>query len=50
MSNQELCTMFELIVALLKSGNSDKAAEILENAIKRIDKGSSDKQDKKDEN
>ncbi len=40
--------MFELIVALLKSGNSDKAAEILENAIKRIDKGSSDR-DNRDE-
>lgn len=35
--------MFELIVALLKSGNSDKAAEILENAINRIDKSSTNK-------
>lgn len=38
MSNQELCTQYELIVSMLESGNSEKVIEILKNAIKRIDK------------
>lgn len=39
MSNQELCTQYELIVSMLESGNTEKVIEILKNAIKRIDKG-----------
>lgn len=39
MSNQELCTQYELILALLDTGNVEKAKEILHNAIKRIDRG-----------
>lgn len=39
MSNQELCTQYEFIVSMLESGNTEKVIEILKNAIKRIDKG-----------
>lgn len=39
MSNQELCTQYELIISLLKKGDAEEVIEILENAIKRIDKG-----------
>lgn len=39
MSNQELCTQYEFIIAMLESGEIDKVKEILKNAIKRIDKG-----------
>lgn len=53
MSNQELCTQYEFIVRMLKKGNYDDVIEILENAIKRIDKGetsSSNSSKKTDEN
>lgn len=30
--------LFETILALIETGNSDKAAEIVKNGIKRIDK------------
>ena len=36
MSNQELCTQYELIVTLLKNGNTDEVVKILDDAIKRI--------------
>lgn len=36
MTNQELCTQYELLVALIETGNSDKAVEILKDAVKRI--------------
>ncbi len=38
MSSQELCILLESILALIETGNSDKAAEIVRNGIKRIDK------------
>ena len=40
MNNQELCILLESINALLETNNTEKAKEILQNAIKRIDKGS----------
>ena len=39
MTKEQLCTQYELIVQLLKNGYADDVIEILENAIKRIDKG-----------
>lgn len=42
MTNGELCTQYELLIALTETGNSDKAAEILKDAVKRL------KADKKD--
>ncbi len=36
MTNQELCTQYELLVALIETGNSDKAVAILKDAVKRI--------------
>lgn len=39
MQNQELCILLDSIIALLETGNSDKAIEILKNAVTRIDKG-----------
>ncbi len=48
MTNQELCTQYELLVALIETGNSDKAVKILKDAVERI-KGS-EKQTKKSEN
>ena len=39
MSNQELCMLLDSILALLETGNIDKAIEVLKNGIKRIDKG-----------
>ena len=40
MQNQELCILLESILALLETGNVDRAKEILQNAINRMDKGS----------
>ena len=40
MQNQELCILLESILALLETGNVDRAKEILQNAIIRMDKGS----------
>ena len=40
MQNQELCILLDSILALLETNNEDKAKEIIGNAIKRIDKGS----------
>lgn len=39
MNNQELCILLDSILALLETDNADKAKEVIENAIKRIDKG-----------
>ena len=36
MTDQELCTQYELILALIESGNADKAISILKDAVKRI--------------
>ena len=38
LTNQELCTLLESIRALLQTGNSERAEEIITNAIQRIDK------------
>ncbi len=48
MTDQELCTQYELLVALIETGNADKAVTILKDAVKRI-KGE-DKQPKDTEN
>ena len=37
-NNQELCILLDSILALLETNNSDKAKEVIRNAIKRIDK------------
>lgn len=39
MQNQELCILLDSILALLETDNVDKAKEIIQNAINRIDKG-----------
>lgn len=36
MTNQELCMQYELLVALIETGNSDKAVRILKDAVSRI--------------
>ncbi len=36
MSDQELCTQYELIVTLLKKGDTDEVIKILKGAIERI--------------
>lgn len=38
LTNQELCILPESIRALLQTGNSERAEEIITNAIQRIDK------------
>ncbi len=38
-NKDELCIHFEMLLALLDTGNTEKAKEILRNAIKRIDRG-----------
>lgn len=50
MTNQELCTLYESLAALIESDNADKALQILKNAIRRIDKGetSDNHEDKND--
>ncbi len=49
MTNQELCTQYELLVALIETGNSDKAVAILKDAVKRI-KGTEKDSTKSDNN
>ena len=39
MQNQELCILLDSILALLETDNVDKAKEVIQNAINRIDKG-----------
>ena len=38
LTNQELCILLESIRALLQTGKSERAEEIITNAIQRIDK------------
>ena len=38
LTNQELCILLESIRVLLQTGNSERAEEIITNAIQRIDK------------
>ena len=38
LTNQELCILLASIRALLQTGNSERAEEIITNAIQRIDK------------
>ncbi len=42
MSNQELCILLESLLALLETNNNDRAKTVIENAIRRIDKGLKD--------
>lgn len=37
MQNQELCILLDSILALLETDNVEKAKEIIQNAINRID-------------
>ncbi len=39
MTNQELCILLESLLALLETNNNEKAKTVIENAIRRIDKG-----------
>lgn len=39
MQNQELCILLDSLLALLETNNAEKAKEVIKNAIKRIDKG-----------
>lgn len=39
MQNQELCILLDSILALLETDNVDKAKEVIQNAINRIDNG-----------
>lgn len=39
MQNQELCILLDSILALLDTDNVNKAKEVIQNAINRIDKG-----------
>lgn len=47
MTNQELCTQYELIVTLLKSNKQDEVVKILEDAIQRIKGTKNDESSKK---
>ena len=38
MQNQELCILLDSILALLETDNVEKAKEIIQNAINRIDR------------
>lgn len=38
MTNQELCILLESILALLETNNAKKAVTVIKNAIRRIDK------------
>lgn len=46
MTDQELCTQYELIVTLLKSDKQDDVVKILEDAIQRIKGTKSDESGK----
>lgn len=47
MTNQELCTQYELLLALIETGNTDRAAKILKDAVERL-KGATSKSNKAD--
>ena len=36
MTNQELCTQYELLIALIETGNTDRALKILNDAVQRL--------------
>lgn len=38
MTNNELCIMLDSLLALLETDNSERAKEVIKNAIQRIDK------------
>lgn len=38
MKNQELCIWLNSLLALLETGNSEKAKEVISSAIERIDR------------
>ncbi len=38
MTNQELCTQYELFLELLKNNKTEEVIKILERAVKRLDK------------
>ena len=38
MQNQELCILLDSILALLETDNVEKAKEVIQNAINRIDR------------
>ena len=42
MSDKELCTQYEFIIALIESGCGDEAACILKNAVKRMEMSKED--------
>lgn len=42
MTNQELCIQYELLLALIETGNTDKVVEILKGAIQRLSDCSSE--------
>lgn len=37
MTDEALCTLYELIIAMLEDGKTDKVIEILKKAIKRLE-------------
>lgn len=39
MSEENLCTFLEAILALLETDNAERAKEVIRNGIRRIDKG-----------
>ena len=47
MTNQELCTQYELLIALIETGNTDRALKILHDAVNRL-KGINTKSSKTD--
>ncbi len=38
MTNQKLCTQYELFLELLKNNKTEEVIKILERAVKRLDK------------
>ena len=39
MQNQELCILLDSLLALLETNNTEKAKKVIQNAINRIDRG-----------
>ena len=46
MNNQELCILLDSILALLETDNVEKAKEVIQNCIRRIDKGTTSSSEK----
>ena len=38
MTNNELCILLDSLLALIETNNSDRAVQVIKNAIQRIDK------------